>query len=112
MDIGALLFALGLLMVGIWLIFKMSSDLKEKTRRPQAVAITPQRKPQPARQVSARVRQPLESRPRALEPPPAPQTERIGASPAGGERSAAGADQWEYLNVAMLRETFEKFTRR
>lgn len=112
MDFGAVLFAFGLLMAGMWLIFSMSRDLKDKNRRTQQeieVALQQRRPTNGGRASTA-------GRARALSRPPAQvalalKATRQGASPARGETGAT-ADQLQNLNAAFVRETFEKFIRK
>ena len=110
MDFGAVLFAFGLLMAGMWLIFSMSRDLKDKKRRTQEIEVALQRRPMAVGRASTAVRA------RALSSPPAPVPLALKATgqdafPARSETGAT-ADQLQNLNAAFVRETFEKFIRK
>lgn len=106
MDTSSILFALGALMAGIWLIFIINGDFKEKRRGKHAFGPMP-----PARPTAA-------SRPRAvrtgapsvnnLRRPAVPAVKATSGSPAGAEQGLV-ADQLENLDAAAVRETFERF---
>lgn len=107
MEIGSLLFALGLFMAGIWLIFIISGDFKEKKRRAQSIPDVQRRRPHAARHVSSGARGGAESSARQTQP--ASKADSPGASTAGVEQ-AGPTDESQGLNTAVVRERFEKFT--
>jgi hypothetical protein len=105
MDFGAVLFAFGLLMAGIWLIFDMSRDLRDEKRRTQEIEAALQHRPTavrpPRRAMSVRavVRLPA--------PSPQPIQSKDASRPV--RETGATADLLQNLNAAFVRETFEKF---
>lgn len=104
MEISSLMFALGLLSAGIWLIFTINGEFKGKQRREQRLPIAPHRNQPLARQTSTARRTAALSRPAA---PPAP-TAQI--APAVDEQKSV-ADKWQSLDASVVYEGFEKFTR-
>jgi hypothetical protein len=108
MEISSLLFALGLFMAGIWLIFTISGDLKEKQRRAQRIPDVHRRRPHAARHVSSGARGPAESAARQSTPVPEADA-AAAASQTGGERTEP-VDESQGLDAAVVRERFEKFT--
>lgn len=108
MEISSLLFALGLFVAGIWLIHVISGDFKEKTRRAQRIPDVQRRRPHAARHVSPAARGVAASS--ALLPPPMQKADSAYAPTAGVER-VGPIDLLQDLNAAVVRETFERFTR-
>lgn len=109
MDSSTILFALGSLMVGIWLIFVINGDFKEKRKgKPLPGPMQPS-KPAPVKR----------GRPTAggahslsnLRQPVVPPVKSAKASPAGAERGSAAGDRLESLDAAAVRKTFERFRR-
>lgn len=104
MEVSSVLFALGLFMAGIWLIFIISGDFKEKKRRAQRIPDMHRRRPHAARHVSSGARGVAESSAQQQQPP-VPDVD----STAGVEK-AGPTDESQGLNTAVVRERFEKFT--
>lgn len=106
MEISSLLFALGLFMAGIWLIFTISGDLKEKQRRAQRIPDVQRRRPHAARHVSPGVRGATAGG--AQQSPPVKEAD-APASQAGVEKTGT-VDESQGLDAAVVRERFERFT--
>ncbi len=100
MDFSSLVFALGLFSAGVLLIFMISGDFKEKKRQVQKIPNSVQRTPHAANPVRAIARQP--STPSRVN--------SVSAATAAAVKVEA-VDQFQGLSVAVLRETFERFTR-
>lgn len=107
MDSSSILFALGSLMVGIWLIFVINGDFKEKRRGKPATGPMQPAKPAPVKRArpTAGGAHSLSS----LRQPVVPAVKAGKASPAGAERGSAAGDRLESLDAAAVRETFERF---
>jgi hypothetical protein len=99
MEISSLLFALGLFMAGIWLIFIINGDFKEKKRRAQQISDAQHRRPLPSRRVAQG----------GARQSPASKGNATDSATAGGE-SAEPIDEQQGLNTAVVRERFERFT--
>jgi hypothetical protein len=116
MELSSLLFSLGLLSAGIWLIFTISGDFKEKQRQGQRLDGERSRRPPIARPATnAAARRAMTNAPRLstalpLEAPRAAAA-ATAAARASVEQTKATADQFQHLNAAVLRETFERFSR-
>lgn len=108
METSALLFSLCLLLAGVWLIFTINSDLKKKRRQVPQVPETPRRNPHVAHRVANVVQRETGNSARHR-PSPLPINASNGV--AANSNKADAIDQWQTLNTAFLRETFEKFTR-
>jgi hypothetical protein len=100
MDVSSLVFALGLFSAGVLLIFMISGDFKEKKRQVQKIPESVQRSPHAAHSVRAIARQ-------ASTPP---RVNSVNTATAAAVNVEA-VDQLQGLNVAVVRETFERFTR-
>lgn len=108
MEISSLLFSLGLFSAGIWLIFTINGDFKEKRRQGQRTAGVPRPTPHLARHAARNAQGRAIGNARQLsasKPVSAPR-----ATPNDVEKRGV-TDQFEGLNAAFLRETFEKFKR-
>jgi hypothetical protein len=96
--------------MGIWLIFIISGDYKEKKRQEQRMIAAPIRHPPaPARPAAAPVARPRAA-PSSLRSATPPALDSPDAASAGIEKSAS-LDQWQGLSVSAIRETFERFRR-
>jgi len=108
MELSALLFSFILLTAGLWLVFMISGDFKKRSRQEPSVPDAARRIPHAARHVpsgaSPRV---AGSRQQSSTPPRA---ESPNASTADIEQ-ALPVDRLQGLNVRVVRETFERFTR-
>jgi hypothetical protein len=100
MDLSSLVFALGLFSAGVLLIFMISGDFKEKKRQVQRIPDSVHRSPHATHNVPAVARQP--STPSRVNTGDATRTMAV---------TVETADQLQSLNVAVVRETFERFTR-
>ncbi|HEY0385532.1 MAG TPA: hypothetical protein VGC64_05950 [Pyrinomonadaceae bacterium] len=103
MEISSLMFALGLLSAGIWLIFTINGEFKGKQRREQRFPPTLHGNQPLARQTQTARRTAL-SRP-AAPPVPAVKTEPLA------DKQQSASDKWETLDAAVVYERFEKLTR-
>ncbi|HEX7997619.1 MAG TPA: hypothetical protein VF528_04305 [Pyrinomonadaceae bacterium] len=101
MEVSSLVFALVLFSAGVLLIFLISGDFKGKKVQVQRIPDAPQRSPHVAPRVSKGTRQTSTPPPRLNAVKPAPAT----------AARVETADQFQGLNVALVRETFERFTR-
>jgi hypothetical protein len=110
MDLSAFLFSLGLLLAGIWLVFAISGDFKEKKRQAQRIALPGNRNPLTAAAARQTAHGQGRIAPSAARTPPPPVNMLAEAAPAGTEKAAA-VDQFQGLTVSSIRETFERFTR-
>lgn len=108
METSALLFSLGLLLAGVWLIFTINSDLKEKRRQVQRIPDTPRRNPHTMPRVSNVVQRETGNSARHKPSPPPLEASK---APTAKSKKADITDPWQTLNTALVRETFEKFTR-
>lgn len=108
METNSLLFSLGLLLAGVWLIFTINNDLKEKRRQVQRVLDTPRRNPQMAHRVSNGVWRETENNARHRPSPPPVEASKAATA---NSKKADVTDPWQTLNAAVVRETFERFTR-
>jgi hypothetical protein len=115
MELSSLLFSLGLLSAGIWLIFTISGDFKEKQRQGQRLdGAHAKRQPIARPAANAAARRAMTNAPRLstalpLEAPRA--AAATAAARASVEQTKATVDQFQHLNAAVLRETFERFSR-
>lgn len=107
MEISSLLFALGLFMAGIWLIFTISGDLKEKQRRAQRIPDVQRRRPHAARHVSPGVRGATAGG--VKQSPPVKEADAPDASQTSVEKTGM-VDESQGLDAAVVRERFERFT--
>lgn len=107
MELSSLLFSVGLFSAGIWLIFTISGDFKEKRRQGQRTASV--RPPHPARRVSSS-RAPGITATSALRISTTPPVDAPRAQPNEVDKQTS-TDPFERLTAAFLRETFEKFRR-
>lgn len=108
MELSAILFSLGLFSAGIWLIFTISGDFKEKRRRVQRIEGVPRPSTHLARHASRSAPERAVSGARQLstvKPVVAP-----GVAANAVEKFGT-VDPFEGMNAAFLRETFERFTR-
>lgn len=104
MEISSLMFALGLLSAGIWLIFTINGEFKGKQRQEQRFS-----SPVPNRNQTL-PRQTTPARRTVLPPTPAPPARAAKIATVADERKGA-ADKWQSLDAAVVYEKFEKFTR-
>jgi hypothetical protein len=100
MEVSSLVFALVLFSAGMLLIFLISGDFKEKKRQVQRIPDAPHRSPHGVPHASKGARQ--TSTP--------PRVNAIKPATATAARVETG-DQFQGLSVALVRETFERFTR-
>lgn len=100
MDLSSLVFALGLFSAGVLLIFMISGDFKEKKRQVQRIPDSVHRSPHAARHLPAVARQ--SSTPSRVNAVNASRTAAV---------KVEAVDQLQSLNAAVVRETFERFTR-
>ena len=107
MDLNSLVFALGLFSAGVWLIVMISGDFKEKKKQVQRIPNAPRRNPQVGQRVAPSAQRNTANVARR---PSTPQAVSINKSPAAAEGIVA-ADSLQNMNAAMLRETFERFSR-
>ena len=111
MELSALLFSLGLLLAGIWLIFTISGDFREKRRQEPRAAEPLRRNPTAARYVPPVARQRTNDNPRqpSKRAQAAATTTASDASSKSVEKTVP-ADPFEDLNASVIHETFERFT--
>jgi len=107
MDLNSLVFALGLFSAGVWLVFMISGDFKGKKKQVQRIPNAPRRSPQTGRNVATSAQR---SAANSARRPTTPQVNVVNNSPAAAERVVA-ADSLQNMNAAILRETFERFSR-
>jgi hypothetical protein len=108
MDVGTLLFALILLSAGIWLIYNVSGDFKEKGRQGQRFADVPYRKPHVANRSTPGACNSLERVSHTY--PSAPKIDAQKASAVRLERLIT-ADPLQSFSESFVREKFERFQR-
>jgi hypothetical protein len=109
MELNALLFSLGLLLAGIWLIFTISGDFREKKRLEQRAAEPPRRHPHAARYVPP-VAQPSAANHSRQSSTPT-RTDAPIAAPKVAEKKEP-VDPFQDLSVSVIHETFERFNRK
>ncbi|MDX6696414.1 MAG: hypothetical protein QOF02_4017 [Blastocatellia bacterium] len=114
MELSSILFAFCLLSAGIWLIFTINGDFKEKQRQGQRLAASAPVKRLPAARPAAATARAATGRAmtnaRQLSPAPTVESPRAAVAPAKVEQAGA-IDPFQLLNTAVMRETFERFTR-
>lgn len=108
MDVSSLLFAFCLLFVGVWLIVSISGDYKEQRRHEQRIPDRPRRNLRAGHNDASRARTRVTSN--ARQPSTPAPVETLKTSSVGVEKVGT-VDQLQHLNVAFLRETFERFQR-
>ncbi|HEY0405371.1 MAG TPA: hypothetical protein VGC89_06570 [Pyrinomonadaceae bacterium] len=106
MELSSLLFSLGLLSAGIWLILTINGDFKEKQRQGQRLAAAPAKQQQLARPPAAATRRAMTNA-RRLSTAPTVDSPRSAAPPTAEQAEAT--DQFQHLNAALVLETFERF---
>jgi hypothetical protein len=107
MEISSLLFAFGLLSAGIWLIFTINGEFKEKQRREQGFPAAPNRNPQLARAPSSTAPRRAALARTSESPTPA----HPAKIPLAADERTTAADKWQSLDAAFVYESFERFTR-
>jgi hypothetical protein len=107
MEISSLMFALGLLSAGIWLIFMINGEFKGKQRHGQRFPPAPNRNQPLARQTSTARRTATTTALARPDAPPAPAV-KIASVPDEQKRTT---DKWQSLDASVVYERFEKFTR-
>lgn len=108
MELSALLFSCILLTAGLWLIFMISSDFKKKRGQGQSVPDAARRISPAARHIPSGTSPRIAGSRQQSSTPPRVESPNASTADIG---QALPVDRLQGLNVRVVRETFERFTR-